>query len=244
MVPRSADLYLCDDKDSIIGRVGRDEAHKQGLWHRCSWILLFRDASLETLLLQRRNPQKEDPHIHVAPLTMSAAGHHECRVRLKPGDPYDDIYQKVAYAEIAQELFYENDLPHGLALVQGPYIRNNEQRRRQKGKQNREHVYLYYSIYPGRFYNASAPLQDFSTDERETLSLEWKSLAATDTLAQQAGESRSRKRQITSELILALQAHQRYVKELGGTGTFRRNISSSIEMQYERHQIHARYRVL
>lgn len=243
MVPRSADLSLCNEQDSIIGRVGRDEAHKQGLWHRCSWILLFRDASLETLLLQRRNPQKEDSHVHVAPLTMSAAGHHECRVRLKPEDPYDDIYQKVAYAEIAQELFYKKDLPQGLVLVPGPYIRNNEQRHRQRG-QNKEHVYLYYGIYPGHFYNASAPLQDFSTDERETLSLEWKSLAATHTLAKQAGESRSRKRQITSELILALQAHQRYVKELGGTETFRRNISSSIEMQYERHRIHAKYRVL
>jgi hypothetical protein len=139
-------------------KVTRSTAHKDGIWHGNVWMVLFKDATLDKVLIQHRSPEKMsldgNPVVTGTRITGSAMGHIDVRIRLKKDTdplPFRDLQHKVAYAELSQELFYDNNniltVPDNLVLVELGYIRHVERRNLITGL-NREHVWLYTGICP------------------------------------------------------------------------------------------------
>src|SRR3989338_11044231 len=110
---------------NIIGTVERDAAHREGKWHGCVWIILFRNQSLDEILVQKRTAEKMGGGRVGTRETLSAAGHIDEKIQLKSRDriPYTGIPHKAAYAEFGQECFYERELPEDFVLVDFGYLR-------------------------------------------------------------------------------------------------------------------------
>lgn len=237
------ELYLCNEQDEIIGEIDRQEAHKNGLWHRCSWVFIFKDVTLEQVLLQKRNPEK-DNRTKGARFALSTAGHHDAKIRLKKNEPYVDIYEKVAYIEAGQELFYTDVLPHGLILVKGPYIKNNEPRNRRTNEKNQEHIFLFYGVYPGGLYNPNKPFEGVTYNPAEIVGLKWIDMDNVEKLARDAEKKRSRRKYITPELILAIKSHNQYIRDIDGIDNLRTQLELKIQMEYKRRRVPFYQRVI
>ena len=46
---------IVDLQDQVIGRATKDESHAQGLFHRGAGVLIFKDATYQELLLEKRS---------------------------------------------------------------------------------------------------------------------------------------------------------------------------------------------
>jgi len=86
--PQQEILDIVDDQNHVVGQIGKDDAHKQGIQHRGVTILLV--APDGRVVFQRRAPNKKT---FAGRLDVSVAGH------VKSGTTYDETAQ----AEISEE---------------------------------------------------------------------------------------------------------------------------------------------
>lgn len=211
----------------IIGTVDRTAAHREGRWHGCAWIILFRDKNLNEILVQDRTPEKMGGGRVGTRETLSAAGHLDERIRLKSRDrlPYTGIPHKVAYVELGQECFYERELPEDLLLVQLGYIRNREIKMRRPLERNYEHVWLYTGIY--------STAKDFNFDPREAAGGKWRHRDALQEIIADSNVHQRRKH-ITDELVRALSYLNDMEQQLGGRAAFSIYLHELLVAEYDR----------
>lgn len=126
-----ADLDIVDDNDNVIGKEDFIKVHSQGLRHRSVQILLFKEPSLETLLVAQRSSQQETSKLKLHP---SVGGH------VKLGQSY----LEAAREELREELFYGlSELPTGIELVEVSRYKNDSR------ETNQENTCLFYTVYSG-----------------------------------------------------------------------------------------------
>lgn len=212
----------------IIGTVERTAAHRDGKWHGCAWIILFRDSSLDEILVQERTAEKMGGGIVGTRKTLSAAGHIDERIRLKNTDriPYTGRPHKAAYAEFGQECFYERELPEDLVLVELGYIRNKDRRIRKPLIVNREHVWIYTGIYP----TASKRL---NFDPHEAKEGYWCQRKEIDEIIEN-NNVHQRRKHVTDELVRTLSFLNTMEKEAGGRDALSKYIQGLLVAEHDR----------
>ncbi len=126
-------LDIVDEEDRIIGQRDFEEIHSKGLRHRSVQVLVFRDETLDTLLVSQRSRNERFGRLK---LHCSAADHVE------PGQSY----QEAGLAELREELFSESvKLPANVFLIKVANYKNDSR------STNSENTCLFYAIYPGTF---------------------------------------------------------------------------------------------
>lgn len=90
-------LDIINEKDEVIGKETYEFVHTNNLKHRISDLLIFKDDSLEDLLLQKRSPNKK-----YYPDVLCIIGGH-----VDSGESDIDA----ANRELKEELFYKIKMP-------------------------------------------------------------------------------------------------------------------------------------
>lgn len=123
-----ARLVIVDEDDHDLGTATFKEAHEKALRHRSSSVFIFKDESLQELLLTQRSSQVIEPN------KLCAIGGH-----VDAGQTYEES----AYKELQEEVFHNLALPN-TKLIQIGKVRHDQER-------NREFCTLYIFIHPGPF---------------------------------------------------------------------------------------------
>lgn len=85
-------LYQVNEKDNVVGRISRDEAHSKGVMHRSAMVFLL-DSNERVFLQQRSKTKKIFPNC----LEASSTFHVE----------YGESYEGAAKREVKEELGLE-----------------------------------------------------------------------------------------------------------------------------------------
>ncbi len=142
-------LDFVDEHDNVIGQATFDECLSKGLLRRGAGVLVFTDAALTKLVVQKRSATLMiDPN----KLTTSASGH------LDAGESYD----AAALRELHEELFHGREMPAlSLNLIRKFSL--------EEGPRRSAFVALYYTVHPGPFFPDPAEIESISIVELEGL---------------------------------------------------------------------------
>jgi 8-oxo-dGTP pyrophosphatase MutT (NUDIX family) len=91
------ELDIVDENDNVIMQATKKHCHKNGLWHRGSAVLVFKDNSFKEVLIQRRSKK----FVYCPDKLAYPAGH------LDVGETYLEGVKR----EFHEEMFHEQELP-------------------------------------------------------------------------------------------------------------------------------------
>ncbi len=109
-------LDIVNERDEVVGRVEREEAHHKGLTCRMVFVLFYTPE--KKIILQRRSMTKKS---NPGKLTTTVSGH------VSSGDDYDDTAAKETFEEAGVRIIPEKLQSLGViyaGYVEGDYISN------------------------------------------------------------------------------------------------------------------------
>jgi len=124
-------LDIVDENDKIVSSASQDECHQKGYLHRTVEIFIFKNNSLEEILIQKRGIRNE---FRPGKLCASAGGH------LIKGESY----YNGGIRELGEELFIKG-VPKVIKLKKVDKFKINDY------PGNNEIKLLFYTIYNGPF---------------------------------------------------------------------------------------------
>jgi isopentenyl-diphosphate delta-isomerase len=123
-------LDIIDKKNEVIDQQPRDVAHALGLLHRGVSCLVFKDASLQEVLIEKRSQNKDSN-----PGKKSLVGGH-----LAAGEDFEEGNKR----ELQEEIFYGRQLPKEISPQKlFSFIKNADNDYELKA--------IYIVVYPGPF---------------------------------------------------------------------------------------------